>query len=154
MDLIHQMAVERKAQRLFHLHNQSSHQLNTRPWSWKAVGKKRWSILNCSDPHEIHSNHCIVLFKVRGFSKMVMGKKQYLFSGIPYAKPPVGNRRWWSQKQCTGISVLKRKKQIILCFFRFRKPERVAPWEGVLDGTKMPNTCVQVFKRRICFGGR
>ena len=35
----------------------------------------------------------IVLFKVRGFSKMVMGKKQYLFSGIPYAKPPVGNRR-------------------------------------------------------------
>ena len=48
-------------------------------------------------------------------------------------------------KQCTGISVLKRKKQIILCFFRFRKPERVAPWEGVLDGTKMPNTCVQVF---------
>lgn len=30
---------------------------------------------------------------VMGFSRMVMGKKQYLFSGIPYAKPPVGNRR-------------------------------------------------------------
>ena len=29
-------------------------------------------------------------------------------------------------------------------FFRFRKPEKVSPWEGVLDGTKMPNTCVQV----------
>ena len=36
----------------------------------------------------------IPFFKVRGFSKMVMGKKQYLFSGIPYAKPPVGNRRF------------------------------------------------------------
>ena len=31
---------------------------------------------------------------VMGFSRMVMGKKQYLFSGIPYAKPPVGSRRW------------------------------------------------------------
>jgi hypothetical protein len=30
---------------------------------------------------------------VRGFSKIVMGKKQYLFSGIPYAKPPIGRRR-------------------------------------------------------------
>ena len=36
----------------------------------------------------------IIFVKVRGFSKMVMGKKQYLFSGIPYAKPPVGNRRF------------------------------------------------------------
>ena len=34
---------------------------------------------------------------VMGFSRMVMGKKQYLFSGIPYAKPPVGNRRWVRQ---------------------------------------------------------
>ena len=58
-------------------------------------------------------------------------------------------------KQCTGISVLKRiKTNNSVFFFRFRKPERVAPWEGVLDGTKMPNTCVQVSKRRICFGGR
>ena len=35
-------------------------------------------------------------------------------------------------------------------FFRFRKPEKVSPWEGVLDGTKMPNTCVQVKLFRYC----
>ena len=34
--------------------------------------------------------------------------------------------------------------------FRFRKPERVSPWEGVLDGTKMPNTCVQVKFLGLC----
>jgi carboxylesterase type B len=32
---------------------------------------------------------------------------------------------------------------------RFRKPEPVEPWEGVLDGTRMPNTCVQVSTREI-----
>ena len=26
---------------------------------------------------------------------------------------------------------------------RFRKPVPVDPWSGVLDGTKLPNTCVQ-----------
>ena len=31
-----------------------------------------------------------------------------------------------------------------LIYPRFRKPEKVSPWEGVLDGTKMPNTCIQV----------
>ena len=55
---------------------------------------------------------------VRGYSKMVMDKKLYIFSGIPYAKPPIGRRR-------------------------FRKPSPVSPWEGILDGTKLPNTCVQ-----------
>ena len=55
---------------------------------------------------------------IRGYSKLVLGKKLYIFSGIPYAKPPTGRRR-------------------------FRKPQPVAPWEGVLDGTKLPNTCVQ-----------
>jgi carboxylesterase type B len=30
---------------------------------------------------------------VRGFSKMVLGTKLYVFYGIPYAKAPVGKRR-------------------------------------------------------------
>ena len=55
---------------------------------------------------------------IRGYSKMVLDKKLYVFSGIPYAKPPIGRRR-------------------------FRKPEPLAAWDGILDGTKLPNTCVQ-----------
>ena len=58
------------------------------------------------------------LGNIRGYSKIVMEKKLYIFSGIPYAKPPIGRRR-------------------------FRKPSPVSPWEGILDGTKLPNTCVQ-----------
>ena len=49
---------------------------------------------------------------------MVLDKKLYIFSGIPYAKPPIGRRR-------------------------FRKPEPLTAWDGILDGTKLPNTCVQ-----------
>ncbi len=30
---------------------------------------------------------------VRGFSKLVLGTKLYVFYGIPYAKPPIGKRR-------------------------------------------------------------
>lgn len=55
---------------------------------------------------------------IRGYSKMVLDKKLYVFSGIPYAKPPIGRRR-------------------------FRKPEPLAAWDGILDGTRLPNTCVQ-----------
>ena len=44
--------------------------------------------------HSIYGKLIEPLAKVRGFSKMVMGKKQYLFSGIPYAKPPTGSRRF------------------------------------------------------------
>lgn len=55
---------------------------------------------------------------IRGYSKLVLGKKLYIFSGIPYARPPIGRRR-------------------------FRKPSPIEPWTGVLDGTKLPNTCVQ-----------
>ena len=59
------------------------------------------------------------LGNIRGFSKLVLGQKLYIFSGIPYAKPPTGRRR-------------------------FRKPVPVTPWDGVLDATRLPNTCVQV----------
>ena len=50
---------------------------------------------------------------VRGYSKLVLGKKLYIFSGIPYACPPTGQQR-------------------------FRKPAPAEPWNGVLDGTKLP----------------
>ena len=55
---------------------------------------------------------------IRGYSKMVMGRKLYVFSGIPYAQPPIGRQR-------------------------FKKPVSIKPWEGVLDATKLPNTCIQ-----------
>ena len=33
--------------------------------------------------------------------------------------------------------------KVVNRFFRFRKPEPVEPWFGVLDATQPPNTCVQ-----------
>ncbi|KAL5242174.1 hypothetical protein ACI65C_009584 [Semiaphis heraclei] len=42
----------------------------------------------------------------------------YSFTGIPYAKPPVGE-------------------------LRFEAPEPVGPWDGTLDATKHSNACVQ-----------
>ena len=59
------------------------------------------------------------LGNIRGFSKLVLGRKLYIFSGVPYAQPPTGRRR-------------------------FRKPVPVTPWDVVLDATRLPNTCVQV----------
>ena len=44
---------------------------------------------------------------IRGYSKMVLGKKLYIFSGIPYAMPPTGRRR-------------------------FKKPVPIGAWEGAL----------------------
>ncbi|XP_066999998.1 acetylcholinesterase [Anabrus simplex] len=55
---------------------------------------------------------------VRGFSKMVLGREVHIFTGIPFAKPPVGP-------------------------LRFRRPVPVDPWHGVLDATALPNSCFQ-----------
>ncbi|KDR08515.1 Acetylcholinesterase, partial [Zootermopsis nevadensis] len=55
---------------------------------------------------------------VRGFSRMVMNKEVHIFTGIPFAKPPVGP-------------------------LRFRRPVPVDPWHGVLDATILPNSCYQ-----------
>lgn len=55
---------------------------------------------------------------IRGRSVQVQGREVHVFLGIPFAKPPVGENR-------------------------FKKPVQVDSWHGVLDATKMPNTCVQ-----------
>ncbi|KAL9894042.1 acetylcholine esterase [Glossina fuscipes fuscipes] len=55
---------------------------------------------------------------VRGRAVTVQGREVHVFTGIPYAKPPVDD-------------------------LRFRKPVPAEPWHGVLDATKLPATCVQ-----------
>lgn len=47
------------------------------------------------------------------------GRPYYSYTGIPYAKPPVGN-------------------------LRFQAPEPSEPWTGTLDATGEPNKCVQI----------
>ncbi|CAD7084335.1 unnamed protein product [Hermetia illucens] len=55
---------------------------------------------------------------IRGRSVMVHGREVHVFNGVPFAKPPVDS-------------------------LRFRKPVPAEPWHGVLDATRLPNTCVQ-----------
>lgn len=55
---------------------------------------------------------------IRGYSKLVLSHEVHAFTGIPFAKPPVGP-------------------------LRFRKPVPVEPWEGILNATKAPNSCFQ-----------
>lgn len=47
-----------------------------------------------------------------------MGREVHIFTGIPFAKPPLGP-------------------------LRFRKPVPIDPWHGVLEATAMPNSCYQ-----------
>eukprot|EP00058_Branchiostoma_floridae_P019156 XP_002604645.1 hypothetical protein BRAFLDRAFT_126789 [Branchiostoma floridae] len=59
--------------------------------------------------------------KVRGtvqYTNDLPDKPVYTFKGIPYAAPPVGD-------------------------LRFRAPEPVIPWEGVMDATKLEPFCPQ-----------
>lgn len=55
---------------------------------------------------------------VRGASKTVLGREVHIFTGIPFAKPPVGS-------------------------LRFRRPVPTEPWQGVLDATSLSNSCYQ-----------
>ncbi|EEC18205.1 acetylcholinesterase, putative [Ixodes scapularis] len=56
---------------------------------------------------------------VRGFLRVVLEDKVVeSFTGIPYAKAPVGKRR-------------------------FRRPEPVKPWNGALDATRPAPACTQ-----------
>lgn len=55
---------------------------------------------------------------VRGWSKTVLGREVHVFTGIPFAKPPIEQ-------------------------LRFRKPVPIDPWHGILNATKLPNSCYQ-----------
>ncbi|KAH6931202.1 hypothetical protein HPB50_022796 [Hyalomma asiaticum] len=56
--------------------------------------------------------------KVRGMTKIVLGKDIDVFLGIPYAVPPTGE-------------------------LRFRKPLPQPPWKGVFDATSVKDSCMQ-----------
>ncbi|XP_054924860.1 acetylcholinesterase-like [Dermacentor andersoni] len=57
---------------------------------------------------------------VKGFiAKSPLGKPVRVFYGIPYGKPPIGQRR-------------------------FDRAERIEPWTDVFDATVKPNSCFQV----------
>ncbi|XP_035694717.1 cholinesterase 1-like [Branchiostoma floridae] len=53
-----------------------------------------------------------------GLEQDVFGTTVHAFLGIPFAHPPVGNRR-------------------------FRRAERLPPWDGVYNATTYPNMCIQ-----------
>lgn len=55
---------------------------------------------------------------IRGRSVKVEGREVHVFTGVPFAKPPLDE-------------------------LRFRKPLPAEPWHGVLDATRLPPTCVQ-----------
>ncbi|CAH1254561.1 BCHE [Branchiostoma lanceolatum] len=57
--------------------------------------------------------------RVVGLEQDVSGTTVNSFLGIPFAHPPVGERR-------------------------FRRAERLQPWDGVYDATRKPNACIQV----------
>ena len=57
--------------------------------------------------------------KLRGYREEVLGKTVDIFLGIPYAKPPVGQRR-------------------------FMRPESLPPWNHTRNATEFPNSCYQM----------
>lgn len=70
-------------------------------------------------PHTKHVSLMTPLGKIKGFETVVMKKEIRHFLGVPFAEPPVGERR-------------------------FKPPEPKKPWSDELDTTRLANTCFQV----------
>lgn len=88
-------------------------------YSWP--GEETTTRHSHSSSKDFHSDPLIVDTTsglVRGFSKTVLGREVHIFTGIPFAKPPIEQ-------------------------LRFRRPVPVEPWHGVLDASKLPNSCFQ-----------
>ncbi|XP_071497886.1 cholinesterase-like [Diadema antillarum] len=75
-------------------------------------------LLSCSstDSHPVIQT---LAGKVQGIKKQILDKEVWAYLGIPFAEPPVGNRR-------------------------FRKPVAKTPWEGILDTSRYGFACHQV----------
>lgn len=76
---------------------------------------------------------------LRGYPQTTFrGRKVFAFEGIPYAQPPVGQRRF----------KVRKFKHILLRrtaskFHKFlQEPERSSPWEGIRDGFSMSPACI------------
>lgn len=68
---------------------------------------------------------------VRGLKRPAVGNHRtvYAFTGIPFAKPPIGT-------------------------LRFRKPQPIDPWQGVFNATQQHPACVQsllLVPRRVIY---
>lgn len=74
-----------------------------------------------SQSKDFHSDPLVVETTtglVRGFSKTVLSREVHVFTGIPFAKPPIEQ-------------------------LRFRRPVPIDPWHGILEANKLPNSCYQ-----------
>ncbi|CAH1101525.1 unnamed protein product [Psylliodes chrysocephalus] len=92
----------------------------------KLTGKQLTSFLKMTEHLVVSTENGKIKGKV---GKDYHGGKFYSFSGIPYAKAPVGE-------------------------LRFKAPEPADPWEGVRDGTKEGPECPQMFLRPKFYVGK
>lgn len=85
-------------------------------WSKEEINMK-----SSHNPKDYHFDPLVVETTsglIRGYSKNVLSREVHVFTGIPFAKPPIEQ-------------------------LRFRKPVPIDPWHGILDATKLPNSCYQ-----------
>nr|WLK66395.1 acetylcholinesterase [Eocanthecona furcellata] len=79
-----------------------------------AMGRPQAKVHEELDPLVVRTRSGLI----RGTEKTVIGREVHVFTGIPFAKPPLGP-------------------------LRFRRPVPVEPWNGILDATNLPNSCYQ-----------